>query len=121
MDEGLIRDPLLLSVLEAASRTRSQCLTILDFLDDNALQSRSISPEPNDEASYALARHQKRLTSRLAHFRGLFRNAALSGRATKQETSEAKSEIDTLHLQLQNLLYEQRHLKGEIAACEDYK
>ena len=30
-------------------------------------------------------------------------------------------EIDALHLQLQNLYYEQRHLRGEIAGCEDYE
>jgi hypothetical protein len=26
-----------------------------------------------------------------------------------------------LHLQLQNLYYEERHLRGEIAACESYE
>nr|GFD57658.1 hypothetical protein [Tanacetum cinerariifolium] len=42
-------------------------------------------------------------------------------RRTKQETSEARQEIDELHLQLQNLYYEQRHLRGEIRGCEEYK
>ena len=45
----------------------------------------------------------------------------LGVRSTKQETAEARQEIDSLHLQLQNLYYEQRHLRGEIAACEEYE
>jgi len=32
-----------------------------------------------------------------------------------------RQEVDKLHLQLQNLYYEQRHLQGEIAACESYE
>ncbi|KUI56522.1 hypothetical protein VP1G_03865 [Cytospora mali] len=35
-------------------------------------------------------------------------------------TAEARQEVDVLHLQLQNLYYEQRHLQGEIAACESF-
>lgn len=42
-------------------------------------------------------------------------------RQTKQETTEARQEIDSLHLQLQNLYYEQRHLRGEIAGCEEFE
>jgi hypothetical protein len=51
----------------------------------------------------------------------LNRKAILGVRSTKQETGEARQEIDALHLQLQNLYYEQRHLRGEIAGCEDYE
>ena len=47
--------------------------------------------------------------------------SVFDARDTKQNTAEAKSEIDSLHLQLQNLFYEQRHLRGEIGACEDYR
>lgn len=38
----------------------------------------------------------------------------------KARTGEARQEVDRLLLQLQNLYYEQRHLLGEIAGCEDY-
>jgi hypothetical protein len=53
--------------------------------------------------------------------RGQNRDAIFRVRDTKQSTAEARQEIDRLHLQLQNLYYEQKHLTGEIAACEAYE
>ncbi|KAF3768903.1 hypothetical protein M406DRAFT_355072 [Cryphonectria parasitica EP155] len=44
----------------------------------------------------------------------------MGARDTKTQTAEARQEVDVLHLQLQNLYYEQAHLQGEIAACESY-
>jgi len=41
-------------------------------------------------------------------------------REAKDATSESRREVDRLHLQLQNLYYEQRHLRGEITACRDF-
>lgn len=73
------------------------------------------------ESQADVSREQKALHSHLGQLRGLNRNAILQVRNTKQETSEARQEIDRLHLQLQNLYYEERHLKGEIATCENYE
>ncbi|KAL8414716.1 hypothetical protein RB594_005794 [Gaeumannomyces avenae] len=56
----------------------------------------------------------------LANLRRQHRAAIFSARTTKAETLKARQEVDTLHLQLQNLYYEQRHLEGEITSCEDY-
>ncbi|KAI5358450.1 putative THO complex, subunit 5 protein [Septoria linicola] len=109
--DALITDPVLISVLSAAKETRAQCNSILDFIAQNG------------SASYEdmrLLTEQKTLSSRLAILRGLNRKAILGVRATKQETTEARQEIDELHLQLQNLYYEQRHLRGEIRGCEEY-
>jgi THO complex subunit 5 len=44
----------------------------------------------------------------------------MSSREAKEATAEARREVDRLHLQLQNLYYEQRHLRGEIKACRDF-
>ena len=77
--------------------------------------------ETNVESQASISREQKALHSDLGQLRGLNRNAILQVRNTKQETSEARQEIDRLHLQLQNLYYEERHLKGEIATCENYE
>lgn len=112
--ERFITDPSLQAVLRAAEEARSQCLNMLDWLDRNR------SDEPSTEAQLELSTQQKTLNTRIAKLRGLNRRAILDTRATKQQTAEAKSEIDTLHLQLQNLYYEQRHLRGEIAGCEGY-
>ncbi|PCD45441.1 hypothetical protein AU210_000875 [Fusarium oxysporum f. sp. radicis-cucumerinum] len=56
----------------------------------------------------------------MAHLKGLHRNVCFSARETKSQTAESRQEVDRLHLQLQNLYYEQRHLQGEITACESY-
>ncbi|KAI5302633.1 hypothetical protein KEM56_000502, partial [Ascosphaera pollenicola] len=56
----------------------------------------------------------------LARLRGQNRDLVHSVRATKHATADARAEIDRLHLHLQNLYYEQRHLSGEIAACDAY-
>ncbi|EME79881.1 uncharacterized protein MYCFIDRAFT_112167, partial [Pseudocercospora fijiensis CIRAD86] len=106
-----ITDPTLLSVLSAAAESRRQCLEMLTFIEQNGASAYESSD---------LNLSQKKLASRLAILRGLNRNAVMSVRATKQETTEARQEIDSLHLTLQNLFYEQRHLRGEIGACEEY-
>jgi THO complex subunit 5 len=111
--EQLVTDPALLEVLNAAIEARRQCLQIIDELE---LQSQS----DGTDLEAANFRMRKQMNAKLATLRGLNRKAVLGVRDTKQETTEARQEIDSLHLQLQNLYYEQRHLRGEIAACEDY-
>ncbi|KAF2842850.1 hypothetical protein M501DRAFT_1005576 [Patellaria atrata CBS 101060] len=106
-----IVDPFLIGVLDAASLARDQCISLLQTLDNIH----------NPSATAEAATQQKQLFSHLSHVRGLTRSANLRVRNTKQATAEARQEIDTLHLQLQNLYYEQRHLRGEIAACEAYE
>lgn len=112
--DNFVTDPLLLSVLDAAAQARQQSQAILDLISD----FHASSAEPD---FLLLSKQQKILNTQLAQLRGLNRKAVLGVRSTKQETAEARQEIDSLHLQLQNLYYEQRHLRGEIAACEDYK
>lgn len=116
MDAGaFVTDAFLQSVLQAAADARQQCLQMLDFIDQNR------AAQPDLDAEMQLSRQQKLLHSNLAKLRGLNRRALLETRNTKQQTQEAKSEIDSLHLHLQNLYYEQRHLIGDIAACQGYK
>lgn len=39
----------------------------------------------------------------------------------KQQAAEARSELDTAHLGLQNLVYERRHLEKEIRNCREFE
>jgi THO complex subunit 5 len=118
----LVTDDSLQSVLAAADLARTQSLAILDLLDaHHAASSTTTTDSDSDAQQLALSTQQKKLTAYLAQLRGLNRKAVLGVRSTKQETGEARQEIDALHLQLQNLYYEQRHLRGEIAGCEDYE
>lgn len=117
MADAPITDPTLLSVLHAAAQAREQSLAILDLLQSYHSPG---APSP-DKQQLALSKQHKLLNAHLARLRALDRKAILGVRRTKQETAEARQEIDALHLHLQNLYYEQRHLHGEIAACEEYE
>ncbi|KKK24276.1 hypothetical protein ARAM_004399 [Aspergillus rambellii] len=107
----IVSDPSLLPVLTTAAETRDHCQKLLSLLDPS-LSREEISEFPPNV--------QKHLFALLAQLRGQNRDAIFRVRETKQRTAEARQEIDRLHLQLQNLYYEQRHLTGEIAACESY-
>lgn len=104
-----ITDPTLLTVLNAASAAREQCLELLDLL--------ALHTSTEEETSTSA----RKIEARIAMLRGLNRRAIMEVRRTKGETTERRQEIDALHLGLQNLYYEQRHLRGEIGACEGFE
>lgn len=112
----IVKDPSLLPVLGSCSETLQQCRHLLSLLDPN-----SASAADPQETSRAVAKQQKELFALLSQLRGQSRDAIFRVRDTKQLTAEGRQEIDRLHLQLQNLYYEQRHLSGEISACESYE
>lgn len=112
----IVTDPSLLPALQTSSETLAQCESLLSLVE-----SVPSSTAPSEEALLAISKQQKLLFSLLARLRGLNRDAILGVRSTKQVTAEARQEIDRLHLLLQNLYYEQRHLSGEITACESYE
>ncbi|KAF3064777.1 putative THOC5 family protein [Daldinia childiae] len=114
--DEIVTDANLSTVLDASRDTRVQALRLVDQIAA-AGPIESASPEALLETS----KQQKLLITNLAQLRGLHRSAYFGARQTKSQTSEARQEVDRLHLQLQNLYYEQRHLQGEIAACESYE
>lgn len=111
--EDVVTDPSLQAALTASAEARSQALALLDLIS-------STSPTTS-EAALQISAQQKSLYAQLARLRGLHRSATLSARETKLITAEARAEVDRLHLSLQNLYYEQRHLESEISACRDYQ
>ncbi|KAI1390169.1 Fms-interacting protein-domain-containing protein [Hypoxylon trugodes] len=113
--DDIVTDPNLSTVLDASRDTRLQALNLVDQIAA-ADPIETTSLEAQQEAS----KQQKLLITNLAQLRGLHRAAHFGARQTKSQTSEARQEVDRLHLQLQNLYYEQRHLQGEIIACESY-
>lgn len=114
----IVPDPGLRSVLELSTLTHEQCITLFDKADSD------FAAAPADRSSWdaqaELAKEQKYLNAYLAQLRGANRGAVVRVREAKQATAEARQEVDRLHLHLQNLYYEQRHLRGEITACEAY-
>ncbi|KAL8415914.1 hypothetical protein RB596_006482 [Gaeumannomyces avenae] len=112
--DELVTDPSLRSLLEQSQNAREQALAFVDLI----AQQQQAGSEPAAVAE--MAKLQKQLIMNLANLRRQHRAAIFSARTTKAETLKARQEVDTLHLQLQNLYYEQRHLEGEITSCEDY-
>jgi len=113
--DDIITDPTLRPLLLTSQATLAQTLNVLTWLSEND------EPHPSLEAQLELSQQQKILFAHLSKLRGQNRRAAFGARATKQDTAEARQEVDRLLLQLQNLYYEQRHLMGEIESCEDYE
>ena len=111
--DDIITDSYLRDVLGSSAQARDECIGIVDKVSKPG----SVSPELEAE----ITQQQKSLYMRLAQLRGENRNGLIKVRETKQKTAEARQEVDRLHLQLQNLYYEERHLRGEIAACESYE
>ncbi|KAL2132020.1 hypothetical protein VTI74DRAFT_4304 [Chaetomium olivicolor] len=114
-----ITDPSLAAVLETSRAAREQAQALVDLIAQAISNNNGAGPLPAD-ALTEISRQQKLLNTSLAHLRGLHRAAHFRARETKSLTAEARHEVDVLHLQLQNLYYEQRHLEGEIAACEGF-
>lgn len=115
---SIVTDPYLQSVLDTSTHTRQQCTSLADLAESNAIKA---SEKPTFEVQTELSKQQGILESCLSELRTAHRNATDQVRNTKQATTDARQEIDRLHLQLQNLYYEERHLRGEIAACESYE
>lgn len=112
----IVQDPSLFPVHSTSSETITQCRRLLSLQDPNS----ALATNPQ-ETPRAVAKQQKELFALLSQLRGQSRDAVFRVRETKQLTAEGRHEIDRLHLQLPNLYYEQRHLSGEISACETYE
>lgn len=114
--DSIVTDPALRSFLQTSQHAREQALGLADRLAAASADA-TLTPDQRTE----LSKEQKLLNTNLSHLRGLHRAACLGARDTKAQTAEARQEVDVLHLQLQNLYYEQRHLQGEISACESFE
>lgn len=113
--DKIVTEPSLVAVLQISDQARDQAQALVGLVDQAADGSSSA------ETQAEIAKQQKLLFTSISHLRGLHRSACFSARETKTDTAEARQEVDRLHLQLQNLYYEQRHLQGEITACESYE
>ncbi|RDL34600.1 Uncharacterized protein BP5553_07728 [Venustampulla echinocandica] len=112
---AIVTDPSLKLALETSKQACDQATALLDLVSGH-----SSSSPPSQDFQLQISRQQKLLIAYLAQLRGFHRDAQFGARETKTLTAEARQEVDRLHLQLQNLYYEQRHLQGEIAGCESY-
>lgn len=115
--DDIVTDNALKLALEASANTREQAIALLDL----AFSQAPAAGQSVAQIQLQVSKQQKLLLTYLAQLRGLHRDAHVGARETKVQTAEARQEVDRLHLQLQNLYYEERHLQGEIQACDDYE
>ena len=114
--DNLITDDSLQPLLKTAQAVLAQTQSMVDWL-----QEHGSTTTPSLDLQLELSQQQKVMHAYLTKLRGLHRRAMFCARDIKQVTAEARQEVDRLLLQLQNLYYEQRHLMGEIGACEGYE
>lgn len=110
-------------MLKTSSTLRDHTFALFDLIEEEG--NKTQSQESLDEAgvlrsSPNVLEAQQQLASQLAGLRGQNRRLAHVVRDTKAKTGNSRAEVDRLHLSLQNLYYEQRHLLGEIDSCENY-
>jgi THO complex subunit 5 len=74
----------------------------------------------SEEESRQLATDHKKLTNQKIILRGSNRDMYLQNRAAKNATADSKAQVDNLYLNLQNMKYEQQHLRSEIQDCRNY-
>ena len=106
-----LTDPSIIHVRDTVNQIKVIAARVL------ALQSQ---PDLSDDEQLQLQTDQKKLTNLKIMLRGFNREMYLQNRAVKQATSEAKAQVDNLYLGLQNLKYEQQHLRSEIQDCRNY-
>jgi len=76
-----------------------------------------VSPSHFQHDSAALHIRAMALMGRL---KSLHRASNTATRLAKEKTADARQEMDQSHLNLQNLLYEKRHLEREIEKCRQF-
>jgi hypothetical protein len=107
-----LTDPSIIHVRDTVNQIKLVAARVL------ALQSSQ--RDLSDDEQLQLQTDQKKLTNLKIMLRGFNRDMYLQNRAVKQATSEAKAQVDNLYLTLQNLKYEQQHLRSEIQDCRNY-
>jgi THO complex subunit 5 len=100
--------------------------------DNLSATSTSIPPDPTELlekfrelTSSAYQQHDAaavhiRAMALIGRLKSVHRASNTATRARKEETAAARQEMDQSHLNLQNLLYEKRHLEREIEKCRQF-
>lgn len=106
-----VTDPSITHVRDTISQIKLVANRIIDLRSHVQL---------SEDESRRLQTDEKKLTNLKIMLRGFNREMHLQNRAVKTATSEAKAQVDNLYLNLQNLKYEQQHLRSEIQDCRNY-
>lgn len=64
---------------------------------------------------------RRQIMTGLVQLRMLNKQAQDSVHQTKEDTTRARQELDNIQLDMQNVLYQNKHLRSEIERCTDYE
>jgi THO complex subunit 5 len=106
-----LTDPSILHVQDTISQIKLVANRLLRLRDQE---------DVSEEEAQQFSVDQRKLTNLKIMLRGFNREMYLQNRAVKTATSETKAEFDKMYLNLQNLTYEQQHLRSEIQDCRNY-
>ncbi|MBW0545101.1 hypothetical protein O181_084816 [Austropuccinia psidii MF-1] len=91
----------------------------------NGLLASKLSPsdpsDPNQEEFTCEDRFLDAATPLFATLKALNRSSSGLVVESKAKTQQARNELDQVHLGLQNLIYERRHLEKEIKKCQEFE
>ena len=119
--EKIVKNPFLLKAL-ATTVGLSLKVDSFDSFPSGTCVDHTNAVSPSATAiNRELLSSEKSLNSALAHLHGQNRKLAHLARDSKAKTGESRADVDRLHLELQNLQYEHKHLQSEIAACEEHE
>ncbi|KAG0146903.1 hypothetical protein CROQUDRAFT_656700 [Cronartium quercuum f. sp. fusiforme G11] len=88
----------------------------LASIANDVLNSKLNHPELNPDHDYLAT-----ATSLFATLKSINRSSSSAVGDCKIKTNQARSELDSIHLGLQNLVYERRHLEREIKKCREFE
>ncbi|KAK0747904.1 Fms-interacting protein-domain-containing protein, partial [Apiosordaria backusii] len=116
----VVTHPTLVAALETSKAAREQAQSLVKLIAD---AQTAIADGTGTKADFKLPiqKARKPFWTNLALLRGQHRRAHFKARETKALTAETRQEVDSLHLSLQNLRYEEGYLELEIAACEGFE
>ena len=99
----------------------ARCPTLALLMPDSAdvLDKLRDLVAKDNPAEDTVAMHTRAMAL-VARLKALNRTANTATRVCKDKTAAARLEMDQSHLQLQNLLYEKRHLEREIDKCRQF-
>ncbi|GAA5884590.1 hypothetical protein JCM6882_005310 [Rhodosporidiobolus microsporus] len=95
-----------------------ELLALLASLADQLVASR-LDPS-SDPGAFDAQPYLAQSAPLFAALHGVNRNNLLQAKECRTRTQDARLEMDSAHLRLQNLLFERNHLEREIRSCEEY-
>ncbi|GAA5937915.1 hypothetical protein JCM10213_001932 [Rhodosporidiobolus nylandii] len=92
--------------------------SLIDLLID--VSSRLIAARLENPSAFDPQAYLAQSAPLFAALHGVNRTNLLQARESRARTQDARLEMDSAHLRLQNLLFERNHLEREIRSCEEY-